>query len=132
MLIIKDDNSGKDLNDFWLESKIINCCSVVKYTQPIQLPININSIHINELYNEFDDTYSNPSEKLKKLNNILIFDNNNNNYVNKKYNIKNQRNRISNNGNFRSNNFRNNFTETNYRNQTTNNRVFSKKISYPH
>ena len=33
MLIIKNNNNGKDLNDFWLESNIINCCDVVKHTQ---------------------------------------------------------------------------------------------------
>jgi hypothetical protein len=108
MLIIKNNNNGKDLNDFWLENTIINCCDVVKHTQS---PIKTNNIHINELYNEFDDTYTNPSEKLKKMNNVLIFDNNKN-YVNKKYGIKNKN---SNNKNFRQNNFR----ETTKRNQFT-------------
>jgi hypothetical protein len=114
MLIIKNNNNGKDLNDFWLENTIINCCDVVKHKQS---PIKTNNICINELYNEFDDTYTNPSEKLKKTNNVLIFDNNKNyvnkkhvsknyvnkNYVNKKYGIKNKN---SNNKNFISNNFR--------------------------
>ena len=109
MLIIKNNNNGKDLNDFWLENTIINCCDVVKHTQS---PIKTNNIHINELYNEFDDTYTNPSEKLKKMNNVLIFDNKKNyvnknhvskNYVNKKHGIKNKN---SNNKNFTSNNFR--------------------------
>ena len=99
MIIIKNDNSGKDLNDFWLESKITNCCNVVKHKQSSN---KIKAINIDELYNEFNDTYTNPSEKLKKMNNVLIFDNNKN-YVNKKYGIKNKN---SNNKNFTSNNFR--------------------------
>ena len=63
MLIIKNDNSGKDLNDFWLESKITNCCNVVKHKQSSN---KIKAININELYNEYYDTYTNQSEKLKK------------------------------------------------------------------
>ena len=119
MLIIKNNNNGKDLNDFWLESTIINCCDVVKHTQSSN---KIKAINIDELYNEFNDTYTNPSEKLKKMNNVLIFDNKKNyvkknhvsknyvsknyvnkNYVNKKHGIKNKN---SNNKNFTSNNFR--------------------------
>ena len=100
MLIIKNNNNGKDLNDFWLESNIINCCDVVKHTQSSN---KIKAININELYNEYYDTYTNQSEKLKKMNNVLIFNNNNNNYVNKKHGIKNKN---SNNKNFISNNFR--------------------------
>jgi hypothetical protein len=109
MLIIKNNNNGKDLNDFWLESNIINCCDVVKHTQSSN---KIKAINIDELYNEFNDTYTNPSEKLKKMNNVLIFDNKKNyvnknhvskNYVNKKHGIKNKN---SNNKNFTSNNFR--------------------------
>ena len=100
MLIIKNNNNGKDLNDFWLESNIINCCDVVKHTQSSN---KIKAINIDELYNEFNDTYTNQSEKLKKMNNVVIFNNNNNNYVNKKHGIKNKN---SNNKNFISNNFR--------------------------
>ena len=109
MLIIKNNNNGKDLNDFWLESNIINCCDVVKHTQSSN---KIKAINIDEWYNEFNDTYTNPSEKLKKMNNVLIFDNKKNyvnknhvskNYVNKKHGIKNKN---SNNKNFISNNFR--------------------------
>ena len=97
------------MNDFWLESNIINCCDVVKHTQSSN---KIKAINIDELYNEFNDTYTNPSEKLKKMNNVLIFDNKKNyvnknhvskNYVNKKHGIKNKN---SNNKNFTSNNFR--------------------------
>jgi hypothetical protein len=80
MLIIKNYNSGKDLNDFWLESKITNCCNVVKHKQSSN---KIKAININELYNEYYDTYTNQSEKLKKTNNVFISDNNNNNYVKK-------------------------------------------------
>lgn len=124
MLIIKDNNNGKDLNDFWLENTIINCCDVVKHTQS---PIKTNNICINELYNEFDDTYTNPSEKLKKMNNVLIF-NNKKNYINKKHVNKKHgiKNKNSNNKNFRQNNFR----ETTNRNQITNYRDSSKKIPY--
>ena len=114
MLIIKNNNNGKDLNDFWLESNIINCCDVVKHTQSSN---KIKAINIDELYNEFNDTYTNPSEKLKKMNNVLIFDNKKNyvnkNYVNKKYVNKKHvskkygiKNKNSNNKNFTSNNFR--------------------------
>lgn len=104
MLIIKDNGSGGDLNDFWLESKIINCCDVVKHTQSSN---KIKAININELYNEFNDTYTNQSEKLKKMNNVLIFDNKKNN-VNKKHFGKKHgiMNKNSNNKNFTSNNFR--------------------------
>lgn len=100
MLIIKDNNNGKDLNDFWLENTITNCCDVVKHKRSSN---KIKAINIDELYNEFNDTYTNQSEKLKKMNNVLIFNNNNKNYVNKKHGIKNKN---SNNKNFISNNFR--------------------------
>ena len=64
MLIIKNYSSGKDLNDIWLESEIINYCVREKPS----IDNSHNNDYLERSYNEFNKTYSNPSEKLKKLN----------------------------------------------------------------
>lgn len=133
MLIINNNDNDEDLNDFWLDNNIINCCDVVKHNQTTG---NTKSVYVNyELYDDYKehgdykehDTYK---ENSKKLNNNLTFNYHNNSYVNKKYNIQNQRNQNPNYGNFRANNLWSNFGETTNRNQNTNHRVSSKKITY--